>query len=133
MGGGVEGDSSADWRPGGALAQFGLMSGQLEVHQGALCTAPVSPNLHCRRRRPGPASRAAAGARGSSANTPGPYCFDSCTRPEVMQNVIVRTRGDPLVLSLSTARIRVGTSEGEGPRESSRTRGKTEEGCAGRK
>lgn len=48
------GDSSADWRPGGALAQFGLMSGQLEVHQGALCTAPVSPNLRRHRRCPDP-------------------------------------------------------------------------------
>lgn len=46
-----------------------------------------------------------------------------------MQNVIVRTRGDPLVLSLSTARIRVGTSEraserlGEGRRKR-RSRGR---------
>lgn len=119
-GGGVGvGGASADWRPGGALAQFGLMSGQLEVHQGALRTVPVSPNLrhHCRCRR-------------SSANTRGPYCFDSCTRSEVMQNVIVRTRGDPLVLSLSTARIRVRASEG---RQSGRARGKTVEGYARRK
>lgn len=32
----------------GALAQFRLMSGQLEVHHSALCTSPVSPNLCCR-------------------------------------------------------------------------------------
>lgn len=38
----------ADWRAGGALAQFRLMSGQLEVHHSALCTAPVSLNLCCR-------------------------------------------------------------------------------------
>lgn len=59
-----------------------------------------------------------------------------------MQNVIVRTRGDPLVLSLSTARIRVGASEQaagggeeeeEEPRESSRTWGKMEEGLRGEK
>lgn len=46
--------SRADWRPGGALAQFRLMSGQLEVHHGALCTAPVSPNLCCRGPYPQP-------------------------------------------------------------------------------
>lgn len=39
--------SRADWRAGGALAQFRLMSGQLEVHHSALCTAAVSLNLCC--------------------------------------------------------------------------------------
>lgn len=39
--------SGADWRAGGALAQFRLMSGQLEVHHSALCTAPVNLNLCC--------------------------------------------------------------------------------------
>lgn len=46
--------SSADWRAGGALAQFRLMSGQLEVHHSALCTAPVSLNLCCRGPYPQP-------------------------------------------------------------------------------
>lgn len=48
------GGGSADWRAGGALAQFRLMSGQLEVHHSALCTAPVSPNLCCRGPYPQP-------------------------------------------------------------------------------
>lgn len=39
--------SSADWSAGRALAQFRLMSGQLEVHPSALCTAAVSLNLCC--------------------------------------------------------------------------------------
>lgn len=46
--------SSADWRAGGALAQFRLMSGQLEVHHSALCTVPVSLNLCCRGPYPQP-------------------------------------------------------------------------------
>lgn len=45
--------------PAGALAQFRAMSGQLEVHQGSLCTAPVSPNL-CSHGPYAPAARATA-------------------------------------------------------------------------
>ncbi len=75
--------SSADWRAGGALAQFRLMSGQLEVHHSALCTAPVSLNL-CRR---GPYPQPGHSPR--EALTLAPYCFDSCAHLEVMQNVIV--------------------------------------------
>lgn len=59
------------------------MSGQLEVHHTALCTAPVSLNLRCR----GPYPQLGHSPR--VALTLRPYCFDSCTHLEVMQNVIV--------------------------------------------
>lgn len=78
-----ERQSNAHWRAGGALAQFRLMSGQLEVHHTALCTAPVSLNLCCR----GPYPQLGHSPR--EALTLRPYCFDSCTHLEVMQNVIV--------------------------------------------